>query len=93
MKPLIDRHFCLASEPEEGSYKSLVEGKKMALVGTCAGPVEGNGQLLIDQFNLLVEYAKARLAGHLFVPLCTTPDRLTSVVKTQAEQFAFALAK
>lgn len=93
MKPLIDRHFCLVTESGAGNYKSLLEGKRMALVGTCAGPVEGNGQLLIDQFNLLVDYAKARSAGHLFVASCTTPDGLPDDLRTQAEEFATALTK
>lgn len=93
IKPLIDRHFCLIVETGAGNYKSLIEGKKMALVGTCAGPVEGNGQLLVDQFNFLVDYAKARLAGHLFVPSCTTPDGLTDEVRRQATEFAAVLAK
>lgn len=93
IKPLIDRHFCLVTEPEAGNYKSLLEGKRMALVGTCAGPVEGNGQLLVDQFNLLVDYAKARLAGNLFVPSCTTPDGLSDEIRGQAAQFATMLTK
>lgn len=91
IKPLIDRHFCLVTETGAGNYTSLLEGKKIALVGTCAGPVEGNGQLLIDQFNLLLDYAKARSAGHFLVPSCTTPDGLSDEIKGQAAQFAAAL--
>jgi hypothetical protein len=93
MKPLIDRHFCLVTESGAGNYKSLLEGKRLALVGTCAGPVEDNGQLLVDQFDLLVDYAKARLAGHLFVSSCTTPEGLPDEVRGQAKEFAAALTK
>jgi multimeric flavodoxin WrbA len=93
IKPLIDRHVCLITDQGAGNFKSLIEGKKMALVGTCGGPLEGNGQLLIDQFKLLVDYSKARLAGHLLVPLCTTPDGLSDEVRGQAAQLATALTK
>ena len=97
IKPLIDRHFCLVTDLGNGVYKSLAEGKKVALVGTCAGPMEANGNLLVEQFSALVDYAKARLVGQLFVPLCTTPEAMSPLfscrtVKSPAVNPAAAVA-
>ena len=88
IKPLIDRHFCLVTNSGDGKYKSLLKGKKLALVGTCAGPLEGNGQHLVDQFSALADYSQAKLAGKLFVPLCTTPEQMSQEARTKAEEFA-----
>ncbi len=87
IKTLIDRHFCLVTNIGEGKYKSLLEGKKVALMGTCAGPLEGNGQHLVDQFSALVDYAQAKLTGKLFVPLCTTPEKMPEDAKLKAAEF------
>ena len=92
IKPLIDRHFCLVKDLGEGGYKSLAEGKKVALVGTCAGPMEANGNLLVEQFSALVDYAKARLVGQLFVPLCTTPEAMPESARLKATEFAHEIA-
>jgi multimeric flavodoxin WrbA len=93
LKPFIDRHFCLVTDAGAPKWKSLIDGKKMALLMTAAGPMEGNGDLLVKQFDGLVEYAKAQLAGHLTVPLCTTPAAIGDDVKQQAVQFARSLSE
>jgi multimeric flavodoxin WrbA len=93
IKPLIDRHFCLVTDLGKGKYKSLVEGKKVALVGTCAGPLEGNGNYLVEQFRELVDYAKARLTGQLFVPLCTTPEAIPEMARLKAAEFVNEIVK
>jgi multimeric flavodoxin WrbA len=93
IKSLIDRHFCLVKNLGDGRYKSLCEGQKVALVGTCAGPMEANGNLLVEQFSALVDYSKTRLVGQLFVPLCTTPEAMPESARLKAKEFAHEIAK
>lgn len=92
LKPFVDRHFCLVSENGEPGGKSLLEGKKMALLMTSAGPMEGNGDLLVKQFDGLAQYVKADVAGRLTVPFCTSPDAMGEDIKLKATQFARGIA-
>lgn len=88
IKTLIDRHFCLVTDAGGPNWKSLLEGKKAALVTTMAGPMEGNGDLLVKQYEGLMQYAKVSNAGVFSVPFCTTPDAIGDDVKEQAVKFA-----
>jgi hypothetical protein len=40
-----------------------------------------------------VEYVGGRMAGHLFIGGCTTPDRITDVAKARATAFAAAVGE
>jgi multimeric flavodoxin WrbA len=93
IKPLIDRHFCLVTDAGTPKWKSLIAGKPTALVMTCAGPVEENADILVKQFDSLVDYGRARVVDHLVVPLCTSPDALPVNVKEQAAKLAGDLAR
>ena len=92
MKGLIDRMFCLADEAAENAdYDTRIKGKSFALLVTAAGPIENNADMLAKVFDSLVEYLKAQNAGHLLVPLCTTPDALGEDAKAKAVAFAKGL--
>ena len=65
----------------------------MALVGTCAGPLEANGKQLVEQFSALVDYSKARLVGQLFVPLCATPESIPQEARHQSVALAEEIVK
>ncbi len=93
MKALIDRHFCLFADIDTENPRSLIDGKRMALVMTAKGPVEGNADLLVRQFDCLAQYAKATLTEHLVVPLCTTPDAISDEIRRQAVALAEALVE
>ena len=93
IKPLIDRHFCLVKDLGTGGLKSLLEGKKMAFVGTCGGPMEANGKLFVEQVSAMVDYSKARLVGQLFVPLCTTPEAIPEKARHHAVELAKEIVK
>lgn len=93
IKPIIDRHFCLVTEAGTPKWKSLIAGKPTALVMTSAGPVEGNADILIKQFESLADFAKAKVVDRLAVPLCSTPDAIPDNVKQQAAKLAGDLVK
>jgi hypothetical protein len=78
MKALIDRHFCLATGHDTPEYKSLVKGKRMALLVTCAGPIENNADLIQQIFDRFNDYLQSDVIGKYIVPFCTTPDSLSS---------------
>jgi multimeric flavodoxin WrbA len=78
MKAFIDRHFCLATGYGGPDYKSLVEGKRTALLVTCGGPVENNADLIQAVFDRLNDYGQCHVIGKYVVPFCTTPDAIGS---------------
>jgi multimeric flavodoxin WrbA len=88
IKPLVDRHFCLVKEAGTRKWSSLLQDKPTALVMTSAGPMEGNADLLIQQYRNLVEYGRATVKGTLVVPLCTTPDQIPAEVRVKAATLA-----
>lgn len=93
MKALIDRHFCLLTDIDTDHPSSLMDGKRLALVTTAQGPVEGNAELLVQQFNSLAQYSKAAVAEHLVVPFCTTPDAISDDIRRQAAEMAMVLVR
>jgi multimeric flavodoxin WrbA len=90
IKPLIDRHLAFVSgygDPE--TYKSHIEGKRVSLLVTAAGPEgAGNSDTITEIFKRLMDYTKARVVAQLIVPYCTTPDNLGEEQKTKARAFA-----
>lgn len=88
LKALIDRHFCLVTGYGEGQPKSLIQGRRMALLVTCAGPVDDNADLIVKTFHRCSEYLLAQAVGELIVPFCTTPDALDGDIRRQASEFA-----
>jgi multimeric flavodoxin WrbA len=92
MKALLDRHFCLVTNYRAPQYKSLLEGKPIALLVTCGGPVDNNADLIQSAFDRLGEHAQCRVIGKYVVPFCRTPDAIGSeaekVVKGMASDIA-----
>jgi multimeric flavodoxin WrbA len=76
MKAFLDRHYCLVTGYGTPEYKSLAQGKKVALLVTCAGPIEDNADLIQVAFSRLSDYSKSEVVGKYIVPLCTTPDAI-----------------
>ncbi|MBW1943757.1 MAG: NAD(P)H-dependent oxidoreductase, partial [Deltaproteobacteria bacterium] len=94
MKALIDRHLCLATGYDTPDYKSVVEGKRTALLVTCDGPVENNADLIQECFNRLNDYAKAIVVGKYVVPgWYTEPDSVLDKAKDTAKRMASDIAK
>jgi multimeric flavodoxin WrbA len=90
MKTLIDRHFCLLNT-------SIPNGKKTALLLTCAGPAEGNADLAQEVFRRCFDgasggAAKTEMVGRYVVPKSNDPDFSTRA-QAIAEQIADDLDK
>jgi len=93
MKALIDRHFCLITNYYGGpKYKSLIDGKRTALIVTCAGPIENNADLIQSLFDRLNSYGNCNVIGKLVVPFCTIPDEIGDEVMETAKQMAADIA-
>jgi len=76
MKAFLDRHFCLATGYGTSECKSLLEGKRTALLVTCGGPVENNADLIQAIFDRMSNYLQGNVIGKYVVPFCTTPDAI-----------------
>jgi multimeric flavodoxin WrbA len=92
MKALIDRHFCLVKGYGTPEYKSFLDGKPMALLVTCAGPIEGNADLIQALFDRINDYGKSKVIGKYVIPFCTTPDAMGNEAKAIMEELLTAVA-
>ena len=85
MKALIDRHYCLATGYGAGPFASRLEGKPIALLVTCGGPIAGNADLVREMFARLAAYGQSRVFGTYVLPHCTEPaalgDRATALAR------------
>lgn len=88
LKPLIDRHFCLIKTP-------LLEGKRTALLITCAGQTEGNADLVQEAFRRSFDKTKGvlhtDLVGEYVIPFSDAPDfseRAKAMADTMAAEIS-----
>lgn len=80
LKPLVDRCFSLSNTP-------ILNGKRMALLITCAGQVENNTDLVQEFFCRAFDGANggmfhSELAGRYIVPYSDAPDFMEQAKKT-----------
>jgi multimeric flavodoxin WrbA len=88
MKAFLDRHFCLVTGYGTPNYKSLLDGKRAALLVTCGGPVEDNADLIQIMFDRMVNYCKGNIIGKYIVPNCTIPDAIGPEASKIVERMA-----
>lgn len=88
MKAFFDRHFCFVTGYGTPDYKSLLEGKRSALLVTCGGPVEDNADLIQTIFDRMNDFCKCSVIGKYVVPFCTTPDSIRPEANRIAERMA-----
>lgn len=72
----MERHLSMVTGYMTPAYKSLLEGKRIALLMTCGGPVESNTDAVKIVFDRFAAYGKGDMVGNYFVPGCTTPDEI-----------------
>ena len=70
-------------------HTSSIEGKPIALVITCAGPIEDNADLLPQIFGRMARFLKADLIDALVVPGCT--DTPSEGAEERARKLASAI--
>ena len=89
VKPLIDRHLCLATGyGDPSTHKSHIESKRVALLVTAAGQEgKGNSDLITEVFKRLADYVKTDVVAQLVVPFCTQPGDLGDEHKDKACAF------
>ena len=78
IKAFLDRHYCLVTGYGSPNQTSLLEGKRTALLITCAGPIENNADLIQEIFDRMNDYMKCTVVGKYVVPSCTTPEAIGS---------------
>jgi multimeric flavodoxin WrbA len=88
IKTLIDRHLCMIKGVGTPNFKSLLDGKKVALLVTCDGPKENNADYIQGEFKRVGDYCKCKVIGKYIVPSCIDPDTIAAkgmeIAKTMA---------
>lgn len=88
IKALIDRHLCMIKGDGTPNRKSLLDGKKVALLVTCDGPIENNADFIQGEFERVSDYCKCQVVGKYIVPSCIDPDTIATkgyeIAKTMA---------
>jgi len=74
------------------SHKTTFQGKRAGLLVSCAGPLEGNADLVTPMFERACKFLKMEKAGELIVPGCMEPAILEPQVKENAIAFAKEIA-
>lgn len=88
MKALIDRHVCLVTGYGTVRHSSLIDDKPTALLVTCAGPVEGNADVIQTVFRRVCNFCKARVVNKTVIPFCTSPETLGEDARAAARKLA-----
>jgi multimeric flavodoxin WrbA len=95
IKALIDRHFCMVKGYGTPNYKSFLDGKRVALLVTCNGPIENNADLIQGVFERVSEFSKCNVVGKYIVPFCINPDTIDTkgieIAKTMASDILESL--
>lgn len=90
IKPLLDRFLSQSKNYMTPEHISSIDGKPVALVVTCAGPVEDNADLLPQIFGRMVRFLKGNLVDTLVVPGCT--DQPSEGAEENARKLASAIS-
>ena len=88
---LLERHLSLVTGYGSPNFMSLLEGKRVAYLTTCGGPVEHNTEQIQGVIDSMAGYSRVNLLGKYIVPGATTPDEIegkaAEVVKKMAADF------
>jgi len=90
LKPFLDRMLSQSKNYMTPEHTSSIEGKPIALVVTCAGPIEDNADLLPQIFGRMARFLKADLIDALVVPGCT--DKPSEGAEANARKLASAIS-
>ena len=93
LKALMDRSICLVRGYGGPEHRSFVEGKPAALLVSCAGPEEGNADLIETNFTRFADYTKLDDRGTFIFPLCTDVNMLPNTHGAKARELAQVLTE
>ena len=93
LKAFVDRSFAIVKNYGTAPRKSLIAGKRMGLVVTCMGSVEGNAEQMEDVHKRLAGYTQCVDAGVLYIPYTTGPGALGDEQRKAAVEFAHKLTE
>ncbi len=92
LKSLMDRHYCLMKWRFPGGKRSLLEGRRAALLVTCGDPVENNADIIQTIFRRQMDCLDCTVAGIFILPECpSTPHSLGGRPAILAAQMAEGL--
>lgn len=91
LKALLDRSICLVRGVGTAEYRSFVEGKPAALLVSCAGPDDGNADLIRKSFSRFADYTHLDDRGVFVFPHCTDVNMLPNSHGNQSRELARAL--
>ncbi|MBN2566422.1 MAG: flavodoxin family protein [Candidatus Eisenbacteria bacterium] len=91
MRGLMERHFCLVTGYGGPELESLVEGKKIAFLVTCGGPIADNADVIQVVFDRFADFGRWEVVGKYVADRATRPDRATEfagdTVKKMVDDF------
>ena len=91
-KAFLDRTYCFEKFSKDGSYISLVEGKRCGLVVTAAGDEFEGADLVVESYRRMVEFHRMKDIGHLVVAnIQTKKDILKPSIERSARKFACSI--
>ena len=93
MKALLDRSVCLVRGFGGPEHRSFVDGKPAALLVSCAGPIDGNADLIQSSFERFAEFARLSDRGVFVFPHCTDVNMLPNAHGNQSRDLARALTE
>jgi multimeric flavodoxin WrbA len=76
LKVLIDRHYCLIKWRAPGGRRSLLAGKRAALLVTCGDEIEHNADVIQTIFRRQMDCLDVAVAGIYILPDCSLPRDL-----------------
>jgi multimeric flavodoxin WrbA len=88
LKALLDRHYCLTKWGDDGVIKSFQDGQRTALLVTCGDAAENNADLILVQFERMMEAGRCRVVGKYVVPHCSEPEMLGDAARAAAAALA-----
>jgi len=93
LKALMDRSICLVRGHGGPEHRSFVQGKPAALLVACAGPLEGNADLIQTSFGRFADYTRLDNRGVYVFPHCTDVNMLPNTHGSMARDLARALTE
>ena len=93
LKALLDRSICLVRGYDSAEHRSFVAEKPAALLVACAGPIEGNADLIQSSFPRFTNYTRLDNRGVFVFPHCTDVSMLPNTHGNESRELARALTE